>query len=114
MKKNSIQPITDSQTALSLIHMSSLKGYITEIFYSDLVNFLGEPTFSDTSGDSKVNKEWVVKFKNEYGKENIFTIYDWKTYDVNYTINELKTWNVGGHTSAFDFIDFIETKIKNI
>jgi hypothetical protein len=51
--------------------------------------------------------EWVVKFKNDY-----FTIYDWKTYDREYTLNELTIFHVGSKIDAFDFIVKLESKIQ--
>ena len=32
-----------------------------------------------------------------------FTIYDWKTYDERYTVEELRTWSIGGKSSSIDF-----------
>jgi len=75
--------------------------------YQDLVRVLGEPTYSEASGDNKVQKEWVVEFEGD-----IFTIYDWKTYDEEYTMNELDEFNVGGRTYAGEFITALENKIK--
>ena len=86
--------------------MSSLKGYV-KATYPKLIELLGEPTYSEESGDSKVQKEWVVEYEGE-----VFTIYDWKTYDAEYTINELDEFNVGGKTYAGEFIQALETKIK--
>lgn len=80
-------------------------GFINDITYGELVEILGQPTFSTTSYDEKVQKEWVVDFDGE-----IYTIYDWKTYDERYTMEELTNWNVGGKTSALDFIEYIESK----
>ena len=85
---------------------SSFKGYI-KATYNDLVRALGEPTYSEPSGDDKVQKEWVVEFKG-----NVFTIYDWKTFDVDETMNNLDVFNVGGSTSAEKFISSLEKKIK--
>ena len=87
-------------------HNSSLKGYITAT-YNQLVNALGEPTFDTPSGDDKVQKEWIVKYKGE-----IFTVYDWKTYDVNYTMNRLDEFHIGGKTYAGFFISALEKKIE--
>jgi hypothetical protein len=81
---------------------SSLKGYI-KCTYQDLIRVLGEPTYSTPSGDNKVQKEWVVEYNEE-----VFTIYDWKTYDEEYTMNELDQFNIGGKTNAYDF--FLELK----
>ena len=41
----------------------------------------GDPTFPETNGDGKINKEWV--FERNDGE--IFTVYDWKTGDSNVT-----------------------------
>ena len=43
---------------------------------------------------------WVVTFGNR-----VYTIYDWKTYDREYTINELNTWSIGGVSSLVYFKD---------
>jgi len=85
---------------------SSLKGYI-KCTYQDLIRVLGEPTYSDPSGDNKVQKEWIV----EYNKK-VFTIYDWKTFDPEYTMTELDEFHIGGKTSAYDFIRKLEEMIK--
>jgi hypothetical protein len=85
---------------------SGLKGYI-KCTYQDLVKVLGEPTYPEESGDSKVQKEWVVEHDGE-----IFTIYDWKTYDPEYTMTELDEFNVGGHVFAGDFIAALEEMIE--
>ena len=83
---------------------TSLKGY-THATYKRLVEVLGPPTFSEASLDDKTQVEWVVKFKNNY-----FTIYDWKTYDREYTMNILEIFHVGGKIDALDFIIALETK----
>lgn len=86
---------------------SSLKGYL-HTTYHKLVELLGEPTYlPKDSGDGKVNFEWVVKFNGE-----IFTIYDWKTYDPEYSMYELDRWNIGGKTYYGEFIDYIESKLN--
>ena len=86
---------------------TSLQGYINAT-YSQLLDALGKPTYDEPSGDDKVQVEWVVEFEGD-----IFTIYDWKTGSREYTENELKTFNVGGNTSAFNFIQEVETLINN-
>ena len=85
---------------------SSLKGYI-KCTYQDLIRVLGEPTYPFPSGDSKVQKEWVVEYD-----EKIFTIYDWKTFDPEYTMNELDRFHIGGKTPVHDFINKLEKMIK--
>ncbi len=81
---------------------SSLKGYI-KTTYPKLIKTFGEPTYSEASGDNKVQKEWVIEYEG-----NIFTIYDWKTFDPEYTMNELDEFHVGGKTYAGYFIEALE------
>ena len=85
---------------------TSLQGYINAT-YSQLLEVLGKPTYDEPSGDDKVQLEWVIEFKG-----NIFTIYDWKTGSREYTENELTEFNVGGTTSADDFIQEVESQIN--
>ena len=66
-------------------------GSLDNVHFKDLVNMLGEPTLSGESGDGKVQFEWVLEHDNR-----LYTIYDWKTYHAEYTLNELTTWSVGG------------------
>ncbi len=70
---------------------SSLKGYLYGPNYSQLVNFLGEPTFAEESFDGKIQVKWVIEFEG-----SIFTIYDWKTFDREYTLEKLTNWSIGG------------------
>lgn len=88
---------------------TSLKGYLkTGIKFTDLYQVLGEPTFRpEDSGDGKVQYEWVVKYKDDY-----FTIYDWKTYDERYTLEEYDRWHVGGKTYSGHFEELIENLVK--
>ena len=85
---------------------TSLSGYI-KATYNQLLSVLGEPTCAKPSGDDKVQKEWVVKYKGNY-----YTVYDWKTYDVNYTVNELDRFHVGSKCNASEFISELQDKIN--
>lgn len=96
--------VFDEMTAPS-INGTSLKGYIEGWSYDDMVHVLGEPTFNEPSGDDKTQVEWVVRFGNQ-----VFTIYDWKTYDREFTLNKLTTWNVGGKESAMGLIMHLQNK----
>jgi hypothetical protein len=87
---------------------SSGSGYI-KATYNQLFKVLGEPTYPTASGDDKVQKEWVVEFEG-----NIFTIYDWKKFNPEYTMNELDEFNIGGYTPAWQFIDALENKIEEL
>ncbi len=87
---------------------TSLSGYLTGHTYSDLVKALGAPTHPSPSGDDKVQKEWV--FKDAVG--NGFTIYDWKTYNKDYTTSTLTKWNIGAKVEASGFIAWIQEQLK--
>ena len=80
----------DTDVANGTYKIGSLDG----IYYRDLVEKLGEPTVIG-SGDDKVQYEWIMEFEGE-----IFTIYDWKTYDAEYTEYELDTWSIGGNANS--------------
>lgn len=84
----------------------SLKDYVYTT-YQQLVEVLGEPTYDKPSGDNKVQKEWVINYEG-----NNYTIYDWKTYDEEYTMNELDEWHIGGSGYAGDFVQELERMLK--
>ena len=91
----------NTDVANGTFKIGDLKG----LYYRDLVEKLGEPTVIG-SGDDKVQYEWIMKFEDQ-----IFTIYDWKTYDVEYTEYKLTTWSIGGNANSaallFAFKEFI-------
>lgn len=99
--------IKDKDKALNLVGGTSSKDKIFGYTFSQLYEVLGEPTFNQPSGDEKMQFEWVFTYEG-----NPFTIYDWKTYDKQYSMNELTQWNVGGKTYAGDFVEKIEKKLK--
>jgi hypothetical protein len=78
---------------------TSLKGYLVGYAYEDLVEGLGEPTYSKESADGKTQKEWNVEYEGRF-----YSIYDWKTWDRHKTVTDLRRWNVGGHKNADSFI----------
>lgn len=95
-----IKVIRNEAEALRKRNGSSLKDYLGPVSYYELRDVLGVPTFNEESGDGKVQKEWVV----EHGG-NVFTIYDWKTYDEHYTVEVLDRWNIGGTCYAGYFLE---------
>lgn len=95
-----IRVIRNEAEALRKRNGSGLKDYLGPVSYWDLKAVLGEPTFNEESGDGKVQKEWVVEHDG-----NVFTIYDWKTYDEQYTVESLDRWNIGGKTYAGYFLE---------
>lgn len=82
-------------------------GSLVGVTYWDLKRTLGNPTFDEASGDDKVQKEWVIDYNGE-----TFTIYDWKTYDEEYTVTKLDTWSIGGRTSPYEFEAKLLKKIE--
>jgi hypothetical protein len=86
---------------------------LTGVKYRALVKALGEPTLNYHDSGDKSTCEWIVRFG-----DRLFTIYDWKTYDREYTINELSTWSIGGLSSLVDFkdslINLIESSLVSI
>ena len=104
--------ISKEETALNLIGGTSLKDRLIGWNYKQLVAAFGEPTFSEGSGDGRVHKEWVF-VRNE--DNAVFTLYDWKTYDEDYTMTMNQNWNVGSKVYAGEFVtDMIQVlKRKN-
>lgn len=102
------QKLQDTEYTLDVITGASFKGYLHNTKYSDLIKTFGPPTFNQESGDGKIQFEWVFEYNGD-----TFTLYDWKTYDVEYTINELTTWNIGGKTSHVDFSNHIEELLNS-
>ena len=86
---------------------TSLKGGVMAS-YNQMVKALGEPTFSEPSADNKVNIEWVMRFNDE-----VYTAYDWKNYGNSPADNpnQVINWHIGGHRSAFDLIEYLESLI---
>jgi len=106
--RNTLELIKDKEEGWDLTTGSSLKDYLTGVTYAQLVKTFGQPLYSpQDSGDGKVQFEWVFLHNGE-----VFTLYDWKTYDIEYTINELKRWNIGGKTYAGRFVEDIMEEIN--
>ena len=97
--------VFDEMTAPS-VNGTSLAGYLEGFTFGNLVNVLGQPTFDEPSGDDKVQVEWVVEYDGE-----VYTVYDWKTYNREFTLNNLTEWNVGGKSKATTFIAELTRKL---
>lgn len=93
-----MQVIRNHERALDLISGTHKVGSLVGVTYWDLKRTLGNPVFDEASGDGKVQKEWVIDYNGE-----TFTVYDWKTYDEEYTVTELKLWSIGGKTNPDAF-----------
>lgn len=92
---------------------TSLKGRI-QTSYAQLVEAFGEPIQGD---GYKVSGEWV--FSGLDGE--VFTIYDWKSTDLYdeqaLSVEEFRAqpsaeFNVGGSKPAFEFIDWVNSKLN--
>jgi len=102
---------------------TSLKGHLKYgITYNDMIDLFGDPTFvPEDSGDGKINFEWVVEFETEENGYQLFTLYDWKTPNPEWSIENTgqldqakeffggSRWHVGGKEYAGDFIEFVES-----
>ena len=99
-----MEKIISKEDALELVSGTHLVGKLVGYTYNQLVKVLGEPTLDEEkdpySGDGKTNVEWV--FRDLDGEH--FIIYDWKTYDEDYTTTLNQTWNVGGKVYAGEFV----------
>lgn len=78
---------------------------LASVKYNDLVRVFGEPSIDEESGDGKIQFEWIIN----YGGDQIFTIYDWKTFDRDYTMQELEVWSIGGREKNREFFDELIT-----
>ena len=76
------------------------------VTYYELFNALGQPTYDEASVDHKTQVEWVIEWKDE-----VYTIHDWKTYDREYTINELNTWSIRSKVPSCEFQEAISNLI---
>ena len=102
--------IVNTNSALQSIKGTSLKDRLFGFNYKQLVITFGEPTFSKVSNDGKIQKEWVFE---RISDGEVFTIYDWKTYDEDYTMTMNQNWNVGSRVYAGEFVtDSIESITK--
>lgn len=70
-------------------------GSLTNVTYSELVKIFGQPTYNEPSGDEKVQVEWCIEVSGDGFIYELY-IYDYKTFDRNYTKNNLTTWSIGG------------------
>lgn len=79
-------------------------GNLNDISYQELRDVFGPPTIDQASGDNKVQYEWIIKVVDADNKEYQLAIYDWKTYDREYTENHLRTWSIGGNDEGNPYL----------
>jgi hypothetical protein len=111
IEKTNIEKIEDKIQAGKATFMSAFRTYLGgAVTYNDLVDTFGEPTFTpEDSGDGKVNYEWVFYFDGNY-----FTIYDWKTYNADYTRAQYTNWHVGGKAGVLETDGFVRNVLEEI
>ena len=70
----------------------SKQGQLDEIYYNDIERVFGPPSYSEGSGDGKVQMEWDIKFDNGVRA----AIYDYKQYGI--PVNDIDYWRIGGNS----------------
>jgi len=74
------------------IQGTCLRDRVYGVTYKDLIRLFGAPSFYPQDyEDGKSYYGWVILWKDKY-----YHIYDWKTYDEDYTLTELDVWSIGG------------------
>jgi len=87
---------------------TSLQGYI-QATYQELVEVFGDPTYSEPSGDEKVNTEWDL-----FIDDTRVTIYDWKDYDFGKRSRSGQPyrWHIGGN--CHDAVQIVATRLNRM
>lgn len=101
--------IRNKDEALKRISGTSRKDRLNGWSYKQMVQAFGNPTFSQPSGDNKVQKEWVFERKSDGA---CFTVYDWKSATEDYAMNFNTNWNVGGKGYAGEFVTDLLKHLK--
>ena len=57
-----------------------------------LIAAIGEPQWSDNTGEDKVNFDWACEIEED---DDVFTIYDWKEYRP-IDLDEVIEFHIGG------------------
>jgi len=81
---------------------------LERVTYDDLVRLYGEPSilhYRDPDTGGKIQVEWVFEFLCQP-----YTIYDWKTFDRDYTLQELTTWSIGGQSRDLRFLERLQNE----
>ena len=84
-------------------------GELTNVTYTDIVRVYGEPSilhYENDKTDGKIQVEWIFQYDSKP-----FTIYDWKTYDLESTMESLKTWSIGGLSEDEEFINSLKNSL---
>ncbi|QDP58435.1 MAG: hypothetical protein Unbinned6046contig1000_4 [Prokaryotic dsDNA virus sp.] len=106
-----VHAVHEQATALDKLHLTSFKGYrITNVSYDQLVDILGKPTFPNANSDGTVQKSWVLVWDSK-----VYEIYDYHTFDEQYTIRFNTFWHIGSHEDAnpLDLVELIQNIAKS-
>lgn len=92
-------------------HGTCLRDRVYGVYYKDLVRLFGPPSFYPQDyKDGKSYYGWVVLWKDKY-----YHIYDWKTYDEDYTLTKLDVWNIGAKRGdALQDLGFGQAVLYNV
>ena len=71
--------------------------------YNQLAQAIGEPQYSENTGEDKVNFDWTCELTDG----RVFTIYDWKEYRP-IKPNEQIAWHIGGTSKIITHQALIE------
>ena len=93
------------EEALESMYMSTHKGYISSLSFTEMVRTIGEPTFVWNNSD--INFEWAVEYRG-----SIFVIYNWRSTPKECMSATKFSFNVGGVNDATEFIEAVERKAK--
>ena len=78
--------------------------------YDDIVRYFGEPSIyynTMNTRDGKVHVEWIFEYNGQP-----FTIYDWKTFDRDYTLQQLDRWSIGGKQPDPEFFNALQNEFS--
>ena len=83
---------------------------LSKVTYDDIVSVYGEPSIlhcDNDESDGKIQVEWVFEVN-----QKPFTIYDWKTFDVDFTMRKLKIWSIGGLSEDEEVVKQLKKSLK--
>lgn len=86
-------------------------GELSNVTYKNLNKAFGEPSilhFENAKSDKKIQVEWIFEYNSKH-----FTIYDWKTFDTDYTLEKLKRWSIGGSSEDKDFVKAVKSRLDS-
>ena len=83
---------------------------LSKVTYDDIVRVYGDPSIlhcENDESDGKIQVEWVFEVN-----QKPFTIYDLKTYDVDFTMEKLKNWSIGSLSEDEEVVNQLKKRLK--